>query len=122
VRCTRARGAPGEAEGPPQGRPANDRSRLRLRKDAARRIQAVGAFGLKLGMFSIAVHQPLSASLPGLTRQSMLRLNLRECTRDPRQRLVGMDARVKPAHDEQYVTVFVEDRQSQLARTNKDQA
>jgi hypothetical protein len=42
-----------------------------------------------------------NASLPGVTRQSMQRLGTRSLSPKTFGRLlVGMDARVKPAHDE----------------------
>jgi hypothetical protein len=58
----------------------------------------------------IAAHQHLSSSLPGLTRQSMLRLNFYRFAGEAQLRRISMDARVKPAHDEDWY------------QTNKDQA
>jgi hypothetical protein len=52
------------------------------------------------GGVSIAAHQHASPSLPGLTRQSMLRSNLQILPVRPDYGGVSMDARVKPAHDE----------------------
>jgi hypothetical protein len=48
--------------------------------------------------------------LPGLTRQSMLRLNFYRFAGEAQLPRIGMDARVKPAHDEDWY------------QTTKDQA
>jgi hypothetical protein len=42
----------------------------------------------------------LNASLPGLTRQSMLRMNVLALAEMSHKRHVSMDARIKSAHDE----------------------